>query len=209
MINELTDYLEQEAARVRVDDTLADIHTGITLVPVARPRRRQRWATPALVGAAAAAVVALIGITATTRPATSTVTPAVSVGGQPGESAAPLLSIDATEPASTIVTPVPVPLPAGATMQGFTPLCTTTNAIDYDCTVDGYRHAGGYDDGGFDHTGEVQAVITAGSIVSGGCRSTSADGSTWHCVLGQRAVDLDMIAPNYLGRSEAPGYAAG
>jgi hypothetical protein len=201
MIDELTNYLGQEAARVRIDDRLADIEAGVALIPTRRQHRRPRWMTPALIGAAAAAI-ALIGVTASSRPSPG---PVASLDGQ--RTNAVSSPSDATVPVA-IVAPA-APLPEGATMQGFTPMCTTADGIEFDCTVDGYRHAGGNDDHGIDHKGEVQAVITAGSIVNGGCRSTSADGSTWHCALGQRAVDLDMIGADYLGQSESPGYAAG
>lgn len=200
MADQLTDYLDREAARVRVDDTLDEIESGVSRVAVVDVRREHRGRAPAFV-AAAAAVVGLLAFMGASRTGTS----AVAAGAAVGEP----VPVTAEAPAPTTTVPPRFPLPVGATMQGFVPLCTTTDGVEFDCAVEGYRHAGGYDDGGIDHTGEVQAVISEDSVVSGGCRSTSADGSTWHCALGQRAVELEMVGAGYLGEHEAPGYAAG
>jgi len=202
MIDQLTDYLEREADKVHVHDTLADIERGVVRVPIAARAPRRSWVASALVGSAAAAV-ALFGLAALDRPGEAPVADGVAL-----PAAAPV------EPASPDVTTVApaqvwIPLPDGATMQGLTPTCTTLDGIEFDCVVEGYRTAGAYGDGGIDHTDEAQAVITAGSVVSGGCRSTSADGSTWHCALGQRAVDLGIIGQSFLGATSPPGYAYG
>lgn len=219
MIDELTDYLQREADRVRVHDTLRDILDGVARVPVVPDRRVSRWLAPAFVGAAAAAIV-LFGLAATSGPAQQQATVPGAVGGTPapieesnGEpvpAGEPVPVDEAAEPVATTPQPVRIPLPDGATMQGLTPSCTTNDGIEFDCAVqEDYRNASGWYDGGFDHTGETQAIITADAVVSGGCRSTSADGSTWHCALGQRAVELDMIGPNFLGESSPPGFAHG
>jgi hypothetical protein len=210
MIDELTSYLDQQADRVAVHDTLADIESGVGTVQVRPLHRGRRWVAPAIVGAAAALVV-LIGV------ATTVDAPTADVGS--GQEPVPVDGDTAfTDPAladtavpTTAAAPalVPIPLPDGGTMQGFSPMCTTRDGIEFDCLVEGYRNAGGYDDGGINHTGEVQVVINGTSIVSGGCRSTSADGSTWHCALGERSVELEMVSASYLGEWAPIGYAAG
>jgi hypothetical protein len=211
MIDELTDYLTGEADRVPVHDTLGEIEAGYPRVAVTAGGR-SRWAAPALVGAAAAAVV-LIGVASSGSGAPSSSGIALGQASVPiaGEStvleAPATAATEAKTPATTGL--VPIPLPDGGTMQGVSPMCTTSDGIEFDCVVEGYRTAGGYDDGGIDHTGEVQVIVSAASIVSGGCRSTSADGSTWHCALGQRAVDLQMVTARYLGEWTPIGHAPG
>lgn len=236
MIDELTDYLDREAARVRVHDSLDDIEAGITRVPVRQAGRGSRWVAPALVGAAAAAVV-LFGVAAGGTPAQQrAVAPAAAVGvappagdaGQGDETASQAddgtaaaqdvtsrtlveLADDAQPVAasSPALEPGRVLLPDGATMQGLTPSCTTDDGLEFECHVEGYRYVSGYDDHGFDHTNEIQNLVTADEITSGACRAITADGNTWHCALGQRAIDLGLLLPQTLGQRDIIGYAAG
>jgi hypothetical protein len=210
MIDELTSYLDQEADRVAVHDTLADIESGVGTVHVRPLHRGRRWVAPALVGAAAALLV-LIGVATTVDAPTADVgsgqDPVPVDGATAFTDSAPVdTTVPTTAPAPAVV---PIPLPDGGTMQGFSLMCTTNDGIEFDCAVEGYRNAGGYDDGGLDHTGEVQVIVSDASVVTGGCRSTSADGSTWHCAIGQRAVELEMVTERYLGEWTPIGYAAG
>ncbi|MFT3853821.1 MAG: hypothetical protein QM733_13930 [Ilumatobacteraceae bacterium] len=202
MAHQLTDYLDREAARVRVDDTLDEIESGVSHVAVVDVRSERPRRGLAFAGAAAA-----VGLLAFVGVARSGSSPAIP--GAAADEPAPVTAIVEVPVTTTTLPPQLFPLPVGATMQGLVPMCTTTDGVEFDCAVEDYRRAGGYDDHGIDHTGEVQAVISEDSIVSGGCRSTSADGSTWHCALGQRSVELEMIGAGFLGEHAPPGYTAG
>jgi hypothetical protein len=184
---QITEYLRSEAGGVRVHDTLQQIETSAVFVPIATAaRRRRRWMPVAATATVAAAVVAGVVVIGNRAEA-----PAA------GTQAAPP---PATVPSST--TPPVVQLPDGAVLQGFTPACTTTDGIEYRCVLDGYP-------AGDDHTDEAQPIVDDTSHVSGGCRSTSADGSTWTCYIGARAVDEQIIGPLFLHEYAPRGFANG
>lgn len=198
---ELATYLDDEAARVRVRDGLDDIEHGVTLVALrtAPAPRRSRI----LFAAAAAAVAAVIVLAAVRHdPPTATV---------PGVTPSTVL-VDPTTTAASATTAAPattvlqtLPLPAGGTVNGMVPECTTTDGIAFDCTTGPFPE----DLTGIDYTGYTQAVVDDTSHVSGGCRSVSPDATHFTCYLGQRAVDEGVVAANYLGDWAPIGYSAG
>lgn len=190
----LADYLADEADWVQVDDSFADIVQGVTMLRVRRqqPSRRR---SPLLLGAVAASV-AVLGFGLAAR------------GGSMHGSAAQLPAeqpADQPEPPAVPMAPARVPLPNGAVLQGIVPSCTTTDSIEYDCTIESYPDR----TEGFDWTGYAAAIVDETSHVSGGCRAASADALQWKCYIGQRAVDEQIVGPYYLGDWAPRAYAAG
>ena len=203
MIDQLTDYLEREADKVHVHDTLADIETWCGAGADRRPGAAEKVGRSGARRLRAAAAVALFGLAALDRPGEAPVADGVALAAAARRGARISRRHD------------------GGAGPGLDPAAGRGDDAGAHTHVHharrdrvrlrrrGLPHAGAYGDGGIDHTDEAQAVITAGSVVSGGCRSTSADGSTWHCALGQRAVDLGIIGQSFLGATSPPGYAYG
>jgi hypothetical protein len=195
--SELTAYLVSEADRVAVEDTLHVIEDRITRVPMTAPPAPNNWAVSVI--GVAAAVMLIVGLVAVNTSDT---------GGEGAPAAAqPLLSSEdlpaatVTEtlpaPTTTELPPVPiswVPLPAGATLQGLTPTCTTVDSIEYDCLTPDYPSPPG-----FDMTGTTYIIVDDSSRVSGGCRSTSFDGTAWKCYVGRRAIDEQIVSEGFFG----------
>jgi hypothetical protein len=187
---ELTEYLDRQASTVEIHDGLDHIVRGVTSVPFAPAAEPRSWRRPALI-AASLAIVAAGG---------------VAVAALPGDHAAAPV-----QPASADTAPQPAPpttraavsLPGGAVLQGFTPECTTTDDIVFDCTLPSYPTEGQ------DVTGMVQAIVDETSHVSGGCRSVAADGTRWTCFIGERAVAEQIVDPGFLGDWAARGFAHG
>jgi hypothetical protein len=96
-------------------------------------------------------------------------------------------------------------LPAGTRMlQGTEPSCTVVREqVEYRCTL---ARAPRGDIAPGQLKGTVEPTVDAHSIVNGGCRSLTADGTEWSCYLGQAAVDQRIISRDFLGeKSQGPG----
>ena len=93
---------------------------------------------------------------------------------------------------------VAVSLPAGSQwLAGTDPSCTViVQDVEYRCTLS--RAPGDEID---DWTGTVMPTADASKHVNGGCRSLDADGTEWHCYLGEAAVRQEIIGPDLLGES--------
>jgi hypothetical protein len=95
-------------------------------------------------------------------------------------------------------------LPAGTKMlQGTDPRCTVvTQDVEYHCVL---SHAIPSPEVS-DLKGTVEPTVDASSHVNGGCRSLESDGLTWECYIGEKAVDEQIIGPDFLGTySSGPG----
>ena len=207
--HDVASYLWDEADRVAVYDTLADIEDGITLVPVARRSEQRKPARALMVAAALVAVVVSLVVTRDARPRSE---PAAGQAGASAEVVTVPVAEQTTLPTTpsntsptTMIAVARVPLPAGAELQGVVPSCTTLDSIEYDCTIAAYPAPLG----GLDMTGYVTEVVDDTSHVSGGCRATTPDALTWKCYVGQAAVDQQIVGANYLGDWAPHGYIAG
>ena len=99
-------------------------------------------------------------------------------------------------------------LPAGTRMlQGTGPSCTVVrDQVEYRCTL-ARAPRGEIAPGQF--KGTVEPTVDKHSIVNGGCRSLTADGTEWSCYLGQAAVDQKIISQGFLGeKSQGPKGSA-
>jgi hypothetical protein len=95
-------------------------------------------------------------------------------------------------------------LPAGTKMlAGTDPRCTVvTEGIEYHCTLSKPIASPEV----ADLKGTVEPTVDATSHVNGGCRSLASDGLTWECYIGTKAVDEQIIGPDFLGEySSGPG----
>jgi hypothetical protein len=86
------------------------------------------------------------------------------------------------------------------------PTCTTVTAgVEYDCTL----HATPSENGGppaGQWLGTVEPTVDASKHVNGGCRSLNAEGTHWHCYLGQAAVQQQIVGSGLLGQyAPTPG----
>ena len=86
------------------------------------------------------------------------------------------------------------------------PTCTTVmQGVEYNCTL----HAVPSDQGGpmpGQWLGTVEPTVDATKHVNGGCRSTNAAGTQWHCYIGQAAVRQRIIGASFLGQyAPSPG----
>jgi hypothetical protein len=201
MIDELTAYLEREADRVEVRDSLDDLESGVAAVPVGPRRRGVRWFAPALVGTAAALVV-VIGVAAGSDPRS----PAADVGDTP-------VPVEQTPAPSAAPVLTPTPLPDGGTFQGFAPTCTTVDNLEFECIVEGYGDGHAYGAAGVDWSGYQYNIVSADGIVIGGCLTTAWDSATAtvtaHCAVGERAVEQNLVYPPALGQPAQRGWANG
>lgn len=206
---DITLYLRAEADRVTVRDELDDIESGTTVVPVAGNTDTQR---PPLILAGAAVLIALVGGIAVVRGTTES---PVGVGTGPRGSGPQVAPVEATAPTQppTQTNPMIAPpttqatveLPGGAQFQGLTPSCTTADDAVYQCTIPAFPD----DVTSVDMRGYTNVLVDATSHVSGGCRSTSIDGTELLCYLGQRAVDEAVVGADFLGEWAPRGYSAG
>jgi hypothetical protein len=95
-------------------------------------------------------------------------------------------------------------LPAGTKMlEGTDPTCTVvTQDVEYHCIL---SHAIPSPEVS-NLQGTVEPTVDASSHVNGGCRSLEPDGLTWECYIGRKAVDEQIIGPDFLGAySSGPG----
>ena len=105
-----------------------------------------------------------------------------------------------------MIDPTPVPLPDGAVLNGIVPTCTATaDDVVFECTIPAFPEPLGT----LDYTGYVTAVVNDTSQVSGGCRATNPDATTYLCYIGQRAVEEQIITEDALGEWAPREYAAG
>jgi hypothetical protein len=52
----------------------------------------------------------------------------------------------------------------------------------------------------------VEPTVDAQGKINGGCRSLTADGKSWDCFLGEKAIEEQIIGPALLGApSDGPG----
>jgi hypothetical protein len=204
---DLIDYLRLEASGVDVNDTLDDIERGVTVVAFAPPYERPRRTLPFIGAAASIILVAGLVIARQDRipeQAAGSVTPSTT----PSEDDTVASTNETTVPPTTAApttTPAQVPLPAGGRIQGIAPSCTTTDSIVYDCTIPEYPADGR----ALDMTGFTTIIVDDTSHVSGGCRATSEEATRFTCFIGQRAIDEQIVGPDYLGDWAPQGYIAG
>lgn len=94
---------------------------------------------------------------------------------------------------------------AGHTVfAGTNPVCTKVADAQFHCVLD-RKPTGLHIEGSYRGT-KVQTV-DAEKRVDGGCVSTSHDGRTWECYVGELAVDRGIISPHFLGEHQAgPGH---
>jgi hypothetical protein len=94
-------------------------------------------------------------------------------------------------------------LPGGSMIfQGTNPSCSSTDGVVFDCTLASAPTAEVLGD----YTGAAELFVDKDLNIAGGCRGQSADGLTWTCYLGQRAVDEEILAADLLGQNEpSPG----
>jgi hypothetical protein len=200
--DDLVAYLHRQADRVMVHDALDDIEDDTTHVTFIRAHRRRQ---PMLILiAAAASIAALVGLASagtTPRQQSPAAAPASTITATPDDTSAATTSTVTSAPSAP---PFLVPLPAGATLQGLTPSCTTSDSIEYHCTTDTFPEKVM-----IDMTGYTTIVVDDTSHVSGGCRSITPDALEWTCYVGQRAVDQQLVGANYLGDWAPKGYIAG
>jgi hypothetical protein len=210
MEHDLTAYLRVEADRVQVRDTLVDIERGITVVPfTARPEHPRRR-LPLIGAVASIAIVTGMVIARHDAPreqqtAGLAESPTASVNAP---DASPATTQPSTVPPTTTpptTTLVLVPLPAGARIQGLSPSCTTTDSLVYECTIAEFPADGRAPD----MTGYTTIIVDDTSHVSGGCRSTSTDATTFTCYVGQRSIDEGIVGADSLGDWAPQGYIAG
>jgi hypothetical protein len=200
---DIAEYLWHEAVGVVVRDTLDDIEHGITVLPFGSPRQRPSRLLPFVGAAASIAVVAGLAF-ANHEPAQQ---PAAAAP-QPGAVDATIPTVPSAPPATTVVpttvAEVRLPLPGGALLQGVEPSCTTLDSIVYDCTITAYPEPAE-----IDMTGYAAIIVDDTSHVSGGCRARSADALQWMCYVGQRAVDEQIVGPNFIGDWAPRTFIAG
>jgi hypothetical protein len=93
-------------------------------------------------------------------------------------------------------------MPAGTlALAGTEPTCTEVSAVEFSCTL---AKAPSHEFS--DWKGTVEPTVDAEGTVNGGCRSLSADGKSWDCYLGKKAVEERIIGAEFLGQhSEGPG----
>jgi hypothetical protein len=93
-------------------------------------------------------------------------------------------------------------IPAGTLMlQGTEPSCTVVrDQVEYRCKL-ARAPTGEIAAGQF--KGTVEPTVDKNSIVNGGCRALTADGTEWSCYLGKAAVDQQIIGPLLLGQKSA------
>ncbi len=210
MEHDLSGYLRLEADRVQVRDTLVDIEHGITLVPFTARQGHPRRKLPLIGAAASIAIVTGMVIARPDAPreqrtAGFTESPTASVNSPdtaPATMQPSTLPPTTTPPTTTLA---PVPLPAGARIQGVSPSCTTIDSIVYDCTIPEYPADGRAPD----MTGYTTIIVDDTSHVSGGCRSVSTDATKFTCYVGQRAIDEGIVGADSLGLWAPQGYIAG
>jgi hypothetical protein len=198
----ITSYLDREASRVAVADTLDDVLGGTPVISLTATRVRARRRSSSIVLAAAAvAGVAIVGAVLT-APRPQTV--AVDAAAAPPP---------ATEPATTPPpTASPTTLPAlaypdgGMMLGGQRPLCTALDATSYSCTLPEPFPG---DVPNYDDTGYAEFYTDDTGVVTGGCRSTSADASAWICYVGERAVEQQIIGDGFLGEVAGTGFSPG
>lgn len=88
-------------------------------------------------------------------------------------------------------------MPAGTAIFDQTdPTCVANpDGSSFRCTL---STAPGQDDGITDFTGTKEVVAIDG-VAAGGCIGVDPAGMTWDCYLGQDAVDMEIIGPDFLG----------
>jgi hypothetical protein len=111
--------------------------------------------------------------------------------------------------ATTPVSSLRVPLPAGAVLQGAVPSCTTIDNVEFRCTFEKYPGAALSTPERQVTLGQTEPIVDDTSHVSGGCRALSEDGVFWTCFVGQMAIDEGTIGANYLGATSPRGYVSG
>jgi len=88
-------------------------------------------------------------------------------------------------------------MPAGTAIFDQTdPTCLANpDGKSFRCTL---ASAPGSEDGITDFTG-TKEVLAIDGIVAGGCIGLDVAGMTWDCYVGQDAVDMEIIGPDFLG----------
>jgi hypothetical protein len=96
-------------------------------------------------------------------------------------------------------------MPAGTAIFDQTdPTCVANpDGTSFRCTL---SSAPGTEDGIVDFTGTKEVVAIDG-IAAGGCIGLDVAGMAWDCYLGQDAVDMEIIGPDFLGEPvPGPGH---
>jgi hypothetical protein len=95
-------------------------------------------------------------------------------------------------------------LDADATFAGTKPQCTAAGAREFHCVISG-TPTGLTIEGSY--LGTKVASVDSAYRIDGGCVSTSSDGTTWNCYLGDAAVSHGIIDANLLGSlRESPAH---
>jgi hypothetical protein len=88
-------------------------------------------------------------------------------------------------------------LPGGsAIFEGTDPTCTTTDHVEFQCTLASTPTVEVLDD----YTGSAQLFADADGDIAGGCRGRDAEGLHWTCWAGTRAVDEGILVADLLGQ---------
>jgi hypothetical protein len=88
-------------------------------------------------------------------------------------------------------------LPGGsAIFEGTDPTCTTTDHVEFECTLASAPTVEVLDD----YTGSAQLFADADGDIAGGCRGRDPAGLHWTCWAGTRAVDEGILVADLLGQ---------
>ncbi len=164
--------------------------------------------------AAAAILIAGVGGIAAVR-SVSGHSVVVAPAADPAESASFVSSPNKTLPTTTngpttVVPPTTAPhdLPTGGmVLGGQVPSCSQIATDTYRCVLPNPFDASMPD--ALNEVGMTEYYLDDSGVVTGGCRTTTANSSEWLCYVGQRAVDEDIISGALLGTRQPPGFVAG
>ena len=134
---------------------------------------------------------------ATTRSRHIVVIGAIAVVGVGGAAAAAVSTMSSDE--------VSHGLPGGSMIfQGTNPSCSSGDGIVFQCTLASAPTAEVLNA----YTNAAELFVDEHINIAGGCRGQSADGLSWTCDVGQRAVDEAILSADLLGQY-SPGPRSG
>ncbi len=207
--HDIVDYLHAQADRVEVNGGLETIENDLIYLPRARRDRTRHPLAPLLALVSVVLMIVAVAVVAgrgdtTTTTSTSPAAVATTTSGPRTESLPEPTTVTPAPPVAA--TPVHVPLPDGAVLNGVAPDCaSTTDPAVFECTIAAFPDP--LD--GVDYTGYTSVIVDDTSHVSGGCRATNPDATAYLCYIGTRAVDEQTVGENYLGDWAPREYAAG
>ena len=206
--HDIVDYLHTQADRVEVTSNLETIENDLIYLPRSRRDRTRHPLAPLLALASVVLMIVALSVVVghgdTTTSTSRAAAVATTTPESPDESLPEPTTVTPAPPVSA--TPVHVPLPDGAVLNGIAPDCTaTTDPAVFECTIAAFPEPLGT----LDYTGYVTDIVDDTSHVSGGCRATNPDATAYLCYIGTRAVDEQIVGENYLGGWAPREYAAG